>query len=59
MERRRTNIRFPIEKKLATLQWNLKLLNTSITTTHTPIQTIKSMVKGNVILPIVEKLENR
>jgi len=57
MESRKTNIHFPIEKKLAALQWSLKLLNTSITTTHTPIQTMKSMVKGNIVLPIVEKLE--
>jgi hypothetical protein len=48
---------FPIEKKLAALEWNLKLLNASITITHTPIRTVKSLVTGNVILPAIEKLE--
>jgi hypothetical protein len=48
---------FPIEKKLAAIEWNLKLLNTSVTTTHTPICTLKSMVKANVVLPIRDILE--
>jgi hypothetical protein len=51
------NYVFPIEKKLAALEWNLKLLNTSITITHTPIRTVRSLVNGNVVLPAVEKLE--
>jgi len=42
---------FPIEQKLADIEWNLKLLKTSVTTTHTPITTMKSMLKGNVVLP--------
>jgi hypothetical protein len=49
----RKNHMFPIEKKLAALEWNLKLLNTSITITHTPIRTIKSLVNVNVVLPAV------
>lgn len=57
MGERKTNKVFPIEEKLAALEWNLKLLNTSITVTHTPIQTLKCMVKGNVVLPAIEKLE--
>ncbi|MEM3766327.1 MAG: hypothetical protein QXU46_04795 [Candidatus Bathyarchaeia archaeon] len=55
--KKKENYVFPIEEKLAKLEWNLKLLNTSITTTHTPIRTIKSMLKGNVVLPTVQKLE--
>jgi len=51
------NHAFPIEEKLAKLEHTLKLLNTSITVTHTPMRTLKSMVKGNIIQPIIEKLE--
>jgi len=57
MGKRKSNYAFPIEEKLAALEWNLKLLNTSVTITHTPIQTLKSMVKGNIVLPTIEKLE--
>jgi len=57
MEKRKSNHKFPIEEKLAALEWNLKLLNTSVTITHTPIQTLKSMVKGNIIQPTIEKIE--
>jgi len=46
-----------IEEKLAKLEHTLKLLNTSITITHTPLRTLKSMVKGNIIQPTIEKLE--
>ena len=48
---------FLIEEKLAALEWNLKLLNISMTITHTPVQTLKSMVKGKIVLPTIEKLE--
>ncbi len=51
------NHAFPIEEKLAALEHALKLLNTSITITHTPMRTLKSMVKGNIIQPTIEKLE--
>jgi len=49
---------FPIEKKLATIEWNLKLLNTSMTTTHTPLRTLKSMIKADVVLPTKDALQN-
>jgi hypothetical protein len=42
---------FPIERKLAAIEWDLKLLKTSVTTTHTPVCTLKSMVRANVVLP--------
>lgn len=48
---------FPIEKKLAAIEWNLKLLNAAATTTHTPLRTLKSMVKANVVLPTKDMLE--
>jgi hypothetical protein len=48
---------FPIEKKLADIEWNLQLLQTSVTTTHTSIATMKSMLKGNVVLPTTNVLE--
>ena len=40
---------FPIEKKLATIEWNLELLKASIVTTHTPLRTLKSMVETEVL----------
>jgi len=48
---------FTIEKLVA-LEWNLKLLNTSVTTTHTPLRTLRSMVKANVVLPTRDMLDN-
>ena len=48
---------FPIEEKLAKLEHALTLMNTSITVTHTPLRTLKSMVKGNIVQPTIEKLE--
>ncbi|MEM1566494.1 MAG: hypothetical protein QW510_05365 [Candidatus Bathyarchaeia archaeon] len=51
------NHTFPIEEKLAALEHALKLLNTSVTVTHTPLRTVKSMVKGNIVYPTIEKLE--
>lgn len=47
---------FPIKEKLAALEWSLKLLNTSVMVTRTPIRTIKSMIKGYVVLPAIQKL---
>jgi len=57
MNQRKKDYVFPIEKKLAAIEWNLKLLNTSVTTTHTPLCTLKSMIKANVVLPTREKIE--
>jgi hypothetical protein len=48
---------FPIERKLAAIEWNLKLLKTSVTTTHTPICTLRSMLRGNVVLPTRDVLD--
>lgn len=59
MNQKNKRYSFPIEKKLAAIERNLKLLNTSVTTTHTPLRTLKSMVKANVVLPtrhILEKI---
>jgi len=42
---------FPIEKKLAAIEWNLELLKASTQITHTPIRTLKSMVKASVVIP--------
>ena len=42
---------FPIEKKLAAIEWNLKLLKTSAEITHTPLQTLKSMIQVSVVSP--------
>jgi len=57
MNQRKKDYVFPIEKKLATIEWNLKLLNTATTTTHTPLRTLKCMVKANVVLPTRDMLE--
>jgi len=42
---------FPIEKKLAAIEWNLKLLKTSAGITHTPLRTLKSMIEVSVVAP--------
>lgn len=57
MEKNNKNQIFPIEEKLAAIEYSLKLLNTSITITHTPLRTLKSMIKGNIVQPTIEKLE--
>jgi hypothetical protein len=57
MNQKKKDYTFPIEKKLATIEWNLKLLNTSVTTTHTPLCTLKSMIKASVVLPTKDVLE--
>jgi len=48
---------FPIEKKLATIEWKLKLLKTSVTTTNTPLRTLKSMIQADVIMPTRERIK--
>lgn len=40
-----------VERKLATIEWNLGLLRASVTTTHTPLRTLKSMVETDVLPP--------
>ena len=57
MKQRFKNYVFPIEKKLTAIEWNLRLLNTATATTHTPLRTLKSMVKANVVLPTIDALE--
>ena len=47
---------FPIEKKLATIEWSLELLRASVTTTHTPLRTLKSMVEADVVHPTMDFL---
>ena len=42
---------FTIEEKLATVEWNLKLLKTSAEITRTPLRTLKSMIRVSVIAP--------
>ena len=42
---------FPIEKKLAAIEWNLKLLKTSAEITHTPLRTLKSMIQVSIMAP--------
>jgi hypothetical protein len=48
---------FPIEKKLAAIEWKLELLKTSVTTTNTPLRTLKSMIQVDVVLPTRERLK--
>jgi hypothetical protein len=48
---------FPIEKKLAAIEWKLELLKTSVTTTNTPLRTLKSMIQADVVLPTRERLK--
>ena len=48
---------FPIEKKLAAIEWKLELLKTSVVTTHTPLRTIKSMVQADIKLPTQNLLQ--
>lgn len=42
---------FPIEKKLAAIEWNLELLRASAGVTRTPLRTLKSMVRASVVVP--------
>lgn len=43
-------------EKLDALEWDMKLLNTSVTITHTPLRTLMSMIKADVVLPSRELL---
>jgi hypothetical protein len=51
MNQKKEKYVFPIEKKLAALEWNIKLLKASAEITHTPLRTIKSIVQGSVVVP--------
>jgi len=51
MNKKKEKSVFPIEKKLATIEWKLELLKASVATTHTPLRTIKSMVQADIKLP--------
>ena len=51
MNQNKRNRVFPIEEKLAAVEWNLKLLKTSAEITHTPLRTIKSMFQVSVMVP--------
>ena len=57
MNQKKKSYVFPIEEKLATIEQNLKLLNTAVSTTHTPLRTFKSIMKSSVVLPTRNKLE--
>lgn len=51
MNQNKRNRGFPIEQKLANVEWNLRLMKTSAEITHTPLRTIKSMLQVSVIAP--------
>ncbi len=51
MNQNKRNRLYPIEQKLATIEWNLKLLKTAAEITHTPLRTIKSMLQVSVMAP--------
>jgi len=51
MNQKKRNRVFPIEEKLAAVEWNLKLLKTSAEITHTPLRTLKSMIQVSVMAP--------
>lgn len=57
MNQRKRGHSFLIEKKLNAIEWNLKLLNTSITTTRTPLRTLRSMIKADIVLPTSDTLQ--
>lgn len=57
MNQRKKRHTFPIEKKLAAIERNLKLLNTAVTTTHTPLRTLKSIIKADVVRPTKDMLQ--
>lgn len=44
MNKNEKNHVFPIEKKLAAIEWKLKHLKTSVETGHTPPRKLKSML---------------
>ena len=51
MKQKKKNRVFPIEEKLAAVEWNLKLLKTSAEITHTPLRTLRSMIQVSVMAP--------
>jgi len=51
MKQKKKNRVFPIEEKLAAVEWNLKLLKTSAEITHTPMRTLRSMIQVSVMAP--------
>ena len=51
MNRKEKTRVFPIEEKLAAIEWNLNLLKTSADITHTPLRTLKSMIQVSVMVP--------
>jgi len=51
MKQKKRNCAFPIEEKLAAVEWNLKLLKTSAEITHTPLRTLRSMIQVSVMAP--------
>ena len=51
MKQKKKNRVFPIEEKLAAIEWNLKLLKTSAEITHTPLRTLRSMIQVSVMTP--------
>ena len=51
MNQKKKNRVFPIEEKLAAVEWNLKLLKTSAEITHTPLRTLRSMIQVSVMTP--------
>ena len=57
MKQKKKNRAFPIEEKLAAVEWNLKLLKTSAEITHTPLRTLRSMIQVSVITPTQSLLQ--
>lgn len=51
MKQKEENHISPIERKLAAVEWNLKLLKTSAQITHTPLRTLKNIVQASVVVP--------
>jgi hypothetical protein len=57
MKQKKKNRVFPIEEKLAAVEWNLKLLKTSAEITHTPLRTLRSMIQVSVMTPTQNLLQ--
>lgn len=57
MKQKKKNRVFPIEEKLAAIEWNLKLLKTSAEITHTPLRTLRSMIQVSVMTPTQNLLQ--
>jgi len=56
MNQKKEKPTFPIEKKLAAIEWNIELLKASAEITHTPLRTMKSMVQTSVVAPTHNRL---